>query len=195
LSEDAGMTGGALHPPDPPLTDGVVTLRPFSDADVEQITASCQDPEIQRFIPIPRPYQRADAEAYVRRTERQWAEGTKAAFAIVDASDLRMLLGAINVAINGAVGNSGYWVAPWARGRGIAGRALRLLTDWAFASVGLGVILLEIRPENAASIAVATRSGYHRAGEIDVNVETGEHNGLIFSRLASDLASSGDGPV
>lgn len=180
------MTGGALHPPDPPLTDGVIVLRPFTDADVEQIWSACQDPQIQRFIPVPRPYERADAEAYVRRTQRQWAEGTKAAFAIADADDPTVLLGAINVAINGAVGNSGYWVIPTGRGRGIASRALRLLTDWAFSSLGLGVILLEIRPENAASIAVARRAGYHHAGEIDVNLHTGEKDGLIFSRLATD---------
>ncbi|MEJ5253723.1 MAG: GNAT family N-acetyltransferase [Acidimicrobiales bacterium] len=184
------MTGGALQPPDPPLTDGVIVLRPFSDADVEQIRSACQDPQIQRFIPIPRPYERAHAEAYVRRTRQQWAEGTKAAFAIVDAADPAVLLGAINVAINGAVGNSGYWVTPEGRGRGIASRALRLLTNWAFSTLGLGVILLEIRPENAASIAVARRAGYHHAGEIDVNLQTGEEHGLIFARLATDLPTS-----
>jgi len=40
-------------------------LRAPSPSDVEAITAACQDPEIQRRIPIPVPYTRSDAERYV----------------------------------------------------------------------------------------------------------------------------------
>ena len=176
-----------LVPPDPALTDGVVSLRPFGEADIEQILAACRDEEIQRFLPIPRPYERSDAEAYVARTKRQWAEGWKAAFAIVPAEDPERVLGAINLAIAESVANSGYWVAPDARGLGVATRALHLLSTWAMETVGLGVILLEIRPENEASIAVARAAGFHEAGRLDVNIETGKTGGLIFSRLASDL--------
>ncbi len=174
-----------LEPPDPPLTDGVIVLRPFVPGDADAIYRACQDPEIQRFIPVPRPYRREDAEAYVERTQRQWADGSKAAFAIADAADPDVVLGAINVAISGAVGNSGYWVAPTARGRSVARRALRLLTEWALGPLGLGVVLLEIRPENERSIRVAEACGYHRAGRIDVNTETGKKGGLIYTRLAA----------
>ncbi|MCX7621323.1 MAG: GNAT family N-acetyltransferase [Acidimicrobiales bacterium] len=173
-----------LRPPDPPLSDGVITLRPFEDSDVDTIYDACQDPEIQRFIPVPRPYRRDDAVAYVRRTQRQWADGSKAAFAIVDANDPTTVLGAINVAISGSVGNSGYWITPAARGRGIATRALRLLTGWALGELGLGVVLLEIRPDNDRSIRVAQACGYHYAGRLDVNTATGKKGGLIFTRMA-----------
>lgn len=177
-----------LEPPDPPLTDGLVALRPFDDRDAEPIFAACQDDTLQRFIPIPRPYQRTDAEEYIDRTRDDWRQGAKAAFAIVDGRDPDRLMGAINVAIAGSAGNSGYWVCPECRGQGVATRALRLLTAWAFDTVGLGVIILEIRPENEGSIRVATAAGYHQAGRIDVNSQTGEEGGLIFSRLASDRA-------
>ena len=103
----------------------------------------------------------------------------------IDFDDTR-LLGAINVAVVGAAGNSGYWVAPAARGHQVARRALRLLTDWAFAELDLGVIILEIRAENPASMAVAIACGYHEAGRLDVNLATGTKGGLIFSRLAGD---------
>jgi RimJ/RimL family protein N-acetyltransferase len=176
----------SLLPPDPPLDDEVVRLRPWTDDDVDQLVAACQDTEIQRFIPIPRPYGRDEAEAYVARTRRQWQDGSTAAFAIVDPDDPARVLGAINVAVSGPVGNSGYWVTPEARGRGVARRALRLVTAWAFEQFGLGVVLLEIRPQNAPSIAVAVSAGFHESGAIDVNTVTGEQHGLIFSRLASD---------
>jgi RimJ/RimL family protein N-acetyltransferase len=54
----------------------------------------------------------------------------------------------------------GYWVAAGARGRGVAGRALVLVTRLAFDVLGLE--RLEVRPhrENVASRAVALRTGF-----------------------------------
>ena len=175
-----------LTPPEPLPSDGVVALRPFRADDLDQLVAACQDEAIQRFIPVPVPYTVEAGRAYLQRTRAQWADGSKAAFAVVDADDHDRVLGAINVAIVGSAGNTGYWVAPDARGRGVARRALRLLTEWAFRALDLGVIILEIRSENPASIAVAVACGYHEAGRLDVNVGTGTKGGLIFSRLAAD---------
>lgn len=184
-----------LVPPDPPLDDGVVALRPFVPGDAQALRDACQDPDIQRFLPLPTPYTEAVAEAYVARTERQWADGTTVAFAVVDAADHRHVLGAVNVAVVDAVGTTGYWVAPWARRRGVATRALRLLAGWALGppgqGAGLGVVLLEIRPENEASQRVARAAGFRCVGSIDLNATTGETDGLIFSRLASDAPPEG----
>jgi hypothetical protein len=37
--------------PEPPLTDGVVHLRPWSEDDLGFVVRSCQDPEVARFSP------------------------------------------------------------------------------------------------------------------------------------------------
>jgi RimJ/RimL family protein N-acetyltransferase len=50
----------------------------------------------------------------------------------------------------------------------------------------LAVILLEINEHNTASMEVAQAVGYHKAGRIDVNTETGKRGGLIFSRLIAE---------
>ena len=55
-------------------------------------------------------------------------------------------------------------VASSARGRGVATRALRVLTDWAFAEFPLERIELLIDAENPASEVVAQRCGYTREG-------------------------------
>lgn len=180
-----------LAPPDPPLTDGVVLLRPWRDGDVESIYEACQDRELQRFIPVPRPYARDDAVAYVDRTRREWSDGSKAAFAVVSAGDDDALLGSVNVAIAGGVGNAGYWVVPSVRRRGVATRALGLITDWAFEAVELGVMLLEIRPENVGSIGAAEASGYHEVGSLAVHFERGKEGALLYSRLVSDPVQVG----
>ena len=53
----------------------------------------------------------------------------------------------------------GYTIAPEARGRGVATKALRQVTEWAFAELGLIRIELLISVENAASKKVAERCG------------------------------------
>lgn len=175
--------------PEPPLTDGVVALRPVDEADVDAIVTACQDPEIQRFIPVPRPYRREHAEAYVARAHRQWASGDKAAFAIVDPEDPAVLLGVISCNVDGPSGNCGYWVAPGARGWGIAGRALALVTRWAFDDLGLAVLLLEIHPDNAPSLALAHAAGYHEAGRLGLDQEPAHAGHLVYARLVTDLAT------
>ena len=176
----------ALAVPAPPLSDAVVSLRTWRDDDVDALVVACQDPATQRFIPIPRPYRREDAVGYVARTARQWADGSKAAFAIVDATDPDVLWGAINIALSSTTGNTAYWIVPAVRGHGVAERALELLTGWAFGTLQLAVILLEIRPENEASQHVARAAGFHLAGRLDVNDVTGDRDSLIFARLAAD---------
>ena len=81
-----------LSPPNPPLTDGVVALRPFRAEDAPDITAACQDPEIQRWIPIiPVPYAEADARRFILMTLQAWHDGTGYEFAIADAATDRYL--------------------------------------------------------------------------------------------------------
>ena len=183
-----GRTSRTLHEPTPPLDDGVVRLRVWDDADVDQLTAACQDAVLQRFIPIPQPYGREDAERYVARTRRQWATGEKAAFAIVDPEDPAVLLGGTSIALCGPTGTAAYWVATAVRGLGIASRVLALVSDWAFDDLGLGIVLLEIDPANEASKAVARSAGYHECGAIALGSgtrpDTVEH--LLFARLAAD---------
>lgn len=176
----------SAEPPALLLTDGVVTLRPIALADVDQITAACQDDHLQQYIPVPRPYHRADAEAYVDLARRLWATGRKAVFSMVDPDDHDHLLGVISITIAGRCGNAAYWVSPGARGRGVARRGLRLLSDWAFTALDLAVVLLEIHDTNLASAAVAEAAGYRHSGRVDVDTETGPRFALLYVRLASD---------
>jgi RimJ/RimL family protein N-acetyltransferase len=55
----------------------------------------------------------------------------------------------------------GYWTAAYARGRGIAPRALGSLTRWAFATFP-GVLRLRLlhQIDNTGSCRVAAKSGY-----------------------------------
>jgi RimJ/RimL family protein N-acetyltransferase len=54
----------------------------------------------------------------------------------------------------------GYWLAAGARGRGVATRAVRLLTEWAGRELGVPTLWLQVMEGNERSVAVAERSGY-----------------------------------
>ena len=139
------------------LRDGDLLLRPYVAADTDALVDALNDDEIARFIPlVPTPYTRADAEAWLERCDIVWATAQSCPFGIFDATT-GDLLGSIELKHGAMVG---YWVAFGARGRGIAGRALRLVCDWSTARP----LQLMTHPDNAASQRVAEKGGFRRIG-------------------------------
>jgi RimJ/RimL family protein N-acetyltransferase len=151
----------------PTLHDGDLILRPKRFEDVEAVTAACQDPEIPRWTFVPSPYTREDAEAFLRISAEEQAAGKSAHFLAVDADD--RLLGSFSVMEldrEPGFGEIGYWVAAEARGRGVATRGVRLLTQWARHELGLTRIEILPHKDNAASRRVAEKAGYRDTGEL-----------------------------
>lgn len=192
----AGRRGRPLvRPPDPPLRDGDVLLRPFRQSDAAAIAAACQDPEIQHWVPLPAPYTIRDATDFVTSTERGWRDGVRAEFAIVHAGS-GDLLGAIGIG-PGGLGQGwsiGYWVAPDARRLGVASRALRLVSRWALGLEGVRRVYLIAEAGNVASQQVAVRAGFHRDGLLRAYLSMrGELQDVaLFSLLPRDLAAEAE---
>lgn len=146
-----------------PLSDGVVSLRRFNLDDVSEVTRACQDPEIVRWTAsIPIPYAKSDAEGWIGRHSELWNSGVTAPFAIVDVTDGNFF-GSINVIVPpDTIGRAalGYWVAKWGRSRGVATRALRIASNWAFDVLDPDELYLETLEGNVASERVAEKAGY-----------------------------------
>lgn len=183
-----------LPAPAGPLADGVVALRAWRTSDVPAIAAACADPEIQRFTTVPADYSEADAREYVASREPQRRAGAALGLAIVDATDDRLLLGSIallRISILDRRGEIGYWLAPEARGRGAATRAVTLLSGWTFAT--LGFERLEIIPflGNGPSERVAERAGYDREAVLRSYYmsKDGLRDVAVYSLLASEPSS------
>jgi RimJ/RimL family protein N-acetyltransferase len=150
-----------------PLVDGPTALRPWRDADVDAITAICQDPEIVRWTSVPEHYGELDARNYLMQRYDALHAGATAPFAIVSSDDLEDLLGSISLvrlAWEHRRGEVGYWLAREARGRGHATRAVRLICGWAFEALKLERIDLFAATGNPASQHVAERAGFAREG-------------------------------
>ena len=112
-----------LLPPDPPLGDGTVVLRPWQEVDAPAIVAAIDgDPEIAAWLDaIPQPYRLADARAYLAACRRSWADGSGAPFAILDtrSGSVAGSIGARFFDPVRSVAEVGYWVAREARGRSV----------------------------------------------------------------------------
>lgn len=152
------------------LTDGVLLLQVPVDADILEITLACQDPETAAWTTVPDPYREEHAEGFVRRTiPTGWAEGTSATWTIRELASDHRIAGMIGVdAISAGSGEIGYWVAPWARGRGVISRAVALVLDHAFSPEGIALdrVSWTALVGNWPSRRVAWRAGFRVEGTI-----------------------------
>jgi RimJ/RimL family protein N-acetyltransferase len=173
------------------LVDGPTALRAWRDSDLGQIVAACQDPEIPRWTFVPQPYGEAEGRMFLLSRHDVIQAGVIAPFAIVDAHDADHLLGSMSLTDltweerRGAVG---YWLAREARGHGHATRALRLICDWGFRSLGLERIGLGAAAANTASQRVAQRAGFAREGVLRsyMRVKGRQLDIVAFGLLAVD---------
>jgi RimJ/RimL family protein N-acetyltransferase len=152
--------------PAQPLSDGVVRLEPLSARFVPEFEALALDPDVLRFTRVPSSRGANFVAGWIASYVRGWEDGARAGFAIVAAGDAAFLgmIGLIRIDRDALDAELGYVVAPAARGRGVAGRAIDLISRWAFDDLGLARVEAWIDVSNAASLRVAERAGYTREG-------------------------------
>ena len=148
----------------PALTDGVVTLRGHRRTDAPSVVRQGQDPEMIRWTRVPVPYVPRDAEDYLTSASAGWARGTGYTFAIEVSGEYA---GAIDLRPQGpGAAEVGYALGPWARGRGVMSRALRLAVAWGFETLALDVVLWQAQVGNWASRRVAWSVGFRVEGTV-----------------------------
>jgi ribosomal-protein-alanine N-acetyltransferase len=171
-----------LRPPDPPLVDAVVSLRPLVETDIAAVEAALDDPEICRWFDN----RGVSAREVVERAVTRWQVGEAAEFAVLDAGEC---VGSIwlTLGVDGRA-SVGYWLLPDARGQGLVTHALVLVSRWAFDQLGLRRVGLLADPRNIASVRLAERAGFKREGVlrswVDVNGERVDY--ASFSLLPTD---------
>jgi RimJ/RimL family protein N-acetyltransferase len=178
------------------LSTDRLLLRPWAEQDIDAITAACQDPETQRYVPVPAPYTRAHAEDFVRvQAPRGRAEATDIVFAAVSQETGEPLasVGLHRIkhldAEYGGIGEIGYWTAPAARGRGYMTEAVREVCRWGFEELGLARIEWIALAGNEASWRVVEKLGFTREGTLrDWLVHRGRrHDAWIGSLLRAEV--------
>lgn len=167
----------ATDPPDPTprllpdlpggeLSDGVVTLRPLNEGDIDFYTElhNVQD-VIDTSVP-PEPPTAAEVRHRCTRAEAHWLAGTRADLVIVDSA---------TGAPTGSMGlfyqepptgqaMIGYGQSPAWRGRGYTTRAAQLLSLWVFAETDIVRLIAGTLPTNKGSQRVLEKAGFTQEG-------------------------------
>jgi RimJ/RimL family protein N-acetyltransferase len=178
-----------LEQPNPPLADDVVRLPPLALRHVSGMAGLALHPEVIENTYVPSNAPADFAESWIARYTAAWGDASRAGFAIEDLSgEFLGFVALVSLQLEAKQAEAGYMLARAARGKGAASRALTLVTDWSFATLGLERIELKINAGNSASERVAERCGYRHEGTLrSVAFKEGRRVDLgIWSRLAGD---------
>ena len=171
------------------LADDAIRLVPLTPAHEREVGDLVQDEDVRTFTRVPTEPPVDFAATWINRYVEGWREGSRAGFAIETHEGEFLGLGMfVRLENEARQGEIGYVTGAAARGKGVATRTLRLLTDWGFSQLGLERIELWIDTTNTGSERVAERAGYMREGVLrsywfkeDIRRDFG-----IWSRLRSD---------
>ena len=177
-----GTLGGVLRHPDPPLAD-------------ERHHAAGEDPARRRHArgDLPGPGDLRAGRACRARTpaRTRWPGSPSASSSSRRAGrstgSRSTSTGEVvaSVAIQGIADDRaevGYWVAAPARGRGLAARAVRLVSPWALGELGLRQLEIIAHEDNAASLRGRPRRRLHRDGR-DPRAAAGRAAGRALRRV------------
>jgi RimJ/RimL family protein N-acetyltransferase len=177
----------------PPLSDGVVGLRAFAEADAPALAAIWRDPTIRARNDVPESSEDA-AREWVARTLARAAAGEACEWAIVEAGSGelagRRALKEINWTQRRAVAATS--VAPRFRGRRFAARSLRLAAAHAFEH-GMVRIHAECETDNEASMRSMLAAGMRHEGTLRAYFVTDEGVAIddhVLSMLPEDLVTA-----
>jgi ribosomal-protein-alanine N-acetyltransferase len=143
-------------------------LRPYRLQDVNDVLSYASDPKWARFLPVPQPYTKVDAEKFIAgqllldpETHQAWA---------IEQNEV--VLGGINIRFDfeNHLGEMGYSLAQTHWGRGLVTEAARAVIDAAFSAYPkLNRIRAMADSRNVGSLRVMKKLGMVREGVLRQN--------------------------
>jgi [ribosomal protein S5]-alanine N-acetyltransferase len=166
------------------LGDGCC-VRSFVVADAAAIARYANNPAVARGLRdrFPQPYERRDADTFLRGVATQVDESDFAIATPVEA------IGCIGLQrqhdVHRLTAEVGYWLGEPYWGRGIATRALHAFSDWLLATTPLQRLYACVFESNPASARVLEKAGYVCEGRLRRAVikEGRVLDQLVYARL------------
>ena len=154
----------------PVLADGVVTLRAHGERDLDAIVEQATDPESVRWTTVPTPYGQAEAREFLAHIAGQWDDGEGSRLWAIEAADddgRRRFAGTVDLRPRGAGQlDLGFGLHPWARGRGVMARAVRLACAHGFDRLDATTVQWRAVVGNWGSRRVAWACGFRVDGTV-----------------------------
>jgi ribosomal-protein-alanine N-acetyltransferase len=167
-------------------------LRPDSVDDAPELArAFAEDPHLAVDWGMDERMSEELARSWLADHAAMWDKGDGQHLAVV--SDADDFLGGVNfhrIEPRHQRAEVGFWLAPWARGRGVGSAAVAAACEWAFGHWRLNRIEMTTLPDNAASLALAQKIGFTREGLLrGRNFERGKHVDIVMlGLLAGELS-------
>jgi RimJ/RimL family protein N-acetyltransferase len=144
-----------------------VALRPIRVSDAAAYArAFVDDPELGRLIGLEQDRSETEVIERVRDAPERARAGRGVELAIC-ALDADAFLGSLSLhsfACKHQRCELGFWIAPQARGRGLARAAIASALSWAFDDLAIARMEMTTIHDNAATRVIARRSGFREEG-------------------------------
>ena len=154
------------------MDDGVVRLTEYAIDDAPVLCEVDGDVEHRRRFDFPEDF--TPSLEHSQRVIQRWAEerraGVRFPFAVRDVHTGELLGGCEVRPLADGGANVSYWTHARHRRRGVAGRAVLLVSAFAFDSLRVSRLEILADADNVASLRVARRAGFHEVGERDGQV-------------------------
>jgi ribosomal-protein-alanine N-acetyltransferase len=144
-----------------------VGLRLAAERDIPEILIAHQDdPELHARLGLARPPSGAELGRQMELAEREREDGVRIRFTVVEpgSDECRGRISVHSIDWESGRAELGMWLAPRARGRGLAPAALRLAAGWLFDECGLERVELLTEPDNEPMLRAARAAGFVEEG-------------------------------
>ena len=172
-----------------------VVVRPYRLEDADALFAAVAESRqhIWPWMPWGDQHQTVDdSRDFILRTQAKWLLREDMTVGFFEASSERYL-GGSGLHPRGwdvPAFEIGYWIRASAEGHGYVAETVRLLTDFAFESLGAQRVMIRCDARNTRSAAVAERLGFvreaHLRNEVRTHTDSALRDTLIFSLIPSD---------
>lgn len=172
-----------------------VVVRPYRLEDADALFAAVAESRqhIWPWMPWGDQHQTVDdSRDFILRTQAKWLLREDMTVGFFEASSERYL-GGSGLHPRGwdvPAFEIGYWIRASAEGHGYVAETVRLLTDFAFESLGAQRVMIRCDARNTRSAAVAERLGFvreaHLRNEVRTHTDSALRDTLVFSLVPSD---------
>jgi len=146
--------------PAPPLSEGVLRLRPWSLDEAPALVAAWADPEVARWTSVPSRCDEAFARHWIEGDEQRRAGGLSLDLVIDVGGQVVGEVGLSGLDALAGRADIGWWIAADHRRRRYAVRAVRLVASWAVELALVEALVARCHPDNPGSSAVAELAGF-----------------------------------
>jgi RimJ/RimL family protein N-acetyltransferase len=163
---------GNRFPDDIRICGHGLILREWTDQDPPIMVELFDDPAVDRFTPLRSPFDLTAARAYLNRARERRTADLRIQLAITtDGGRPRGEILLFRAGDDRHEAELAYAIGPAHRRQGLAARAVRLISEYAYGTLAMRRLYLRIPAENPASAAVARTTGFRLTDDPPVTRE------------------------